>query len=556
MTGVLTTSLVWGENFKGIYADDVNGIDIILSTPSQTSTYSAIDGQVNFIGDGDLHDTKYDHQVIELLLTDPELFGNASVPYTLRIYPNAILYDKYSTKNPTIATIVAVCIMVFTALMFTGYDRLVRREFHVKKELLKAKRHFMRYVSHEVRTPLNAVCMGLNLMQVEIQEVMESDDATIKTEKAAEWLDLAREVLNNAQGATCVLNDFLNYDKVQTGQLSLELSIIPIWDLIESTMSEFRLPAQNKTIIFDVNGADTNTQSGEDQEKQSQKVVGDKIRLSQVLRNLASNAIKFTPEGGNITVRAFWTKATVEESTNVELQSGDNVSLCQSGWLRLDVTDNGAGMTQDQLKLVFDSGTQFNVNKQQQGGGSGLGLYIAKGIVAQHNGTLTVTSKGLGHGTTFTVMLPLFHPPEIDQDDDRQPKATGGTAEARGSTPPTSSPNVTATEREPCSWLDDRDQSYRILVVDDAPLNRKLFSRLLTKRGHIVEVAENGLEACEKVEQAKKARNEFDSILMDFQMVSSSNNDLRSVIWRSHRSHFVLLLLACYGWTNCDSTDS
>lgn len=525
MVGVLATSLVWSENFQGIYADDVNGIDIILQTPLQTVSYSVIDGNVTFIGEGDFHNTKYDTDVIELLITDPELFGNASIPYTVKIYPNDILFDMYSTKNPTIATVVAVFIMLFTTLMFTGYDCMVRREFHVKKELLKAKRHFMRYVSHEVRTPLNAVCMGLNLMQDEIRGETESDGAVIKKEKAAELLDLAQEVLNNAQSAACVLNDFLNFDKVQAGQLNLELSIIPIWDLIESTMAEFRLPAQKKKVSFEV------IMENKNPEDASQKVMGDQIRLAQVLRNLASNAIKFTPEGKAITVRACWMKATVEESTEVQLENGDKVSMCQSGWLRVAVADEGAGMTEEQLKCVFDSGTQFNANKHQQGGGSGLGLYIAKGIIEQHNGTLTVTSKGLGKGTTFNALIPVFHDPEnateaVDKDESRKSVTTL-------LSPAISTQQV--TEENPCSWLDDREQSFRILVVDDAPMNRKLLARLLAKRGHIVDTAENGLVACEKVKQLKEAGQCFDTILMDFQMVSLKINAL--VLCASHRFH-------------------
>jgi len=437
----------------------------------------------------------------------------------------------YSTKNPHYATIGAICIMVFTVLMFLVYDLLVRREFSAKKELLKAKRHFMRYVSHEVRTPLNSVCMGLNLMQEEIQAKLTghrsdgSRDATITVDEAQAWLNLSRDVHISAQSATNVLNDFLNYDKIESRQLTLELSIIPIQALINETVAEFVLPAQDKSINMLVFREKLNPSSDPSIGKKNRKnrvndfnfeqvkahlledlvVVGDKVRLSQVVRNIISNAIKFTPEKGQITVKISWIVATVDESTNVNLQDGTTEALRQTGWIQLEVTDTGPGMTGEQLATVFESGVQFNVNKNQKGGGSGLGLFIAKGIVNQLNGTLTVDSDGLGKGSSFVCKLPVYCKPILQMTDQIS----------------IDSRDESITERVSSSWLDDHtesDQCYRILVVDDAPMNRKLLTRLLLKRGHEVGMAENGLEACNKVVAAMNEGKRYDTILMDFQM--------------------------------------
>eukprot|EP00536_Pseudo-nitzschia_multiseries_P006328 jgi/Psemu1/255303/estExt_Genewise1Plus.C_1330004 len=425
----------------------------------------------------------------------------------------------YRTKNPKFATIGAICVMFFTVLMFLAYDFLVRREFSAKAELLKAKRHFMRYVSHEVRTPLNSVCMGLNLMQEEIQSKLGSTDldgsknASITIEEATSWLNLSRDVHISAQSATNVLNDFLNYDKIESRQLSLELSVIPIQSLVSEISKEFVLPAQEKSIHFLLLQEKNSIMKPEidrideieSELLEDQVVVGDRARLSQVVRNVISNAIKFTPKKGSITVKTTWMVATVGESTSINLQDGRAEDLHQTGWIQLEVTDTGPGMTEEQLATVFESGVQFNANKNQKGGGSGLGLFIAKGIVDQHNGTLTVHSDGLDKGSSFLCKLPLFCKPK-ERGFDNIPVAPR---------------DETITERVSSTWLDNQNKNdlcYRILVVDDAPMNRKLLTRLLLKRGHHVDMAEDGMQAYERVKEEMKEGRRYDTILMDFQM--------------------------------------
>jgi signal transduction histidine kinase len=219
--------------------------------------------------------------------------------------------------------------MVFTSLLFFLYDYYVRQEFNAKKHLLEAKRKFVRFVSHEVRTPLNTVCMGLTLMQEEIggalgynnsnsssstqratppvTAIADQDSELIDRDDVVEWFNLAHEVLNNAQSAVGVLNDLLNYDKIEMGALALELSVVPIWSMIEKTAREFRFPAGNKKIDFNItlvhpsaaNAQHGDTENGvDDKEPLDSKrlpselnelnVVGDKIRITQALRNLVS----------------------------------------------------------------------------------------------------------------------------------------------------------------------------------------------------------------------------------------------------------------------------
>jgi len=364
----------------------------------------------------------------------------------------------------------------------------------------------------------------LNLMQEEIQAKLTSPgnngskDAMITIEEAEAWLSLSRDVHISAQSATNVLNDFLNYDKIESRQLTLELSTIPIQPLIRQTVSEFILPAQDKLIALSTIQEKVNANEMSSSKVgvehineiasellEDQVVIGDKARLAQVIRNIISNAIKFTPNEGSITIKSTWIVASVGESSSVNLQDGQTEDLNQSGWIQIEVTDTGPGMTEEQLATVFESGVQFNANKNQKGGGSGLGLFIAKGIVDQHNGTLIVTSDGLGKGSSFVCKLPVFCKPKLQKMDNVSLSVR----------------DEFISERVCSTWLDDHNDEehcYRILVVDDAPMNRKLLTRLLIKRGHHVDMAEDGLQAYEMVVAQMKEGKRYDTILMDYQM--------------------------------------
>jgi len=206
-----------------------------------------------------------------------------------------------------------------------------------------------------------------------------------------------------------------------------------------------------------------------------------------------------------MTVRALWINPNAndypqnpEHLTKFTLTSGEVVEYPPSGHLELTVTDTGAGMSPDQLSKLFGDGVQFNVNELQSGQGSGLGLFITKGIVEQHGGSLTAMSAGLGNGTTFKMILPLFHVP------DSSTQETAGADEYATA--------MKAIE-EPVKPL-----LLRVLLVDDALTNRKLLKRLLTNHGHTCEEAKDGQEAVDQVKKAIEAGTPYDTILMDSEM--------------------------------------
>ena len=322
-------------------------------------------------GDSDLHDPTYDAYRRTAVLTDVGLHLSENSPtYYMTVYPSGDFFRVFSTENPTVATVGAVSIIIFVSLLFFLYDAIVSKENRKNQAIIEGRRRFMRFVSHEVRTPLNSVCMGLKLLQEEVALMFGKDegdhreiilppflpeamvfDPTLdggsnfkyeycpllladkqdksivhaRRDKANDIFHLSQQVLSSASNAVDVLNDLLNYDKIETGQLQLEKTIISIWSLIEHVVDEFELPFKAKNINFELDfGSIVDLEQSRHSDNKQQahgtatarssssisdmlttelrecRVVGDSMKITQVLRNILSNALKFTPEGGTL----------------------------------------------------------------------------------------------------------------------------------------------------------------------------------------------------------------------------------------------------------------
>jgi signal transduction histidine kinase len=191
--------------------------------------------------------------------------------------------------------------------------------------------------------------------------------------------------------ATNVLNDLINYDKVAMGTLNTELELVSLWQLINTALKPFLVNARQAAVRLVLNSKfELDTDPQYRAALDSLMGVGDAIKISQVVRNLLSNALKFSPCGGEVLVTVRWDPlglphAAVPEprgSGDSNKSAGDLIawsSLARAGSLVLTVRDGGAGMSAEDQKNLFREGIQFNANQLQHGGGSGLGLWIAKG---------------------------------------------------------------------------------------------------------------------------------------------------------------------------------
>ena len=506
--------------------------------------------------EGDLHQEKYTSLGRIRNLTSMEQHAMGVPMYKLRLYPSDNFYLAYQTKNPRNATLVALVVIVVTSLLFLLYDSFVRHEFRERKNVLEAKRRFMRYVSHEVRTPLNAVVMGLSVVELELQALFDagaffvrdtsSVDSIAKGDadnddynnilKGKECMRLLSDIQGSAQSAVEVLNNVLQYDKIERSTLKLEIEILPIWNLLDKTIAEFKLPAAREMVHLKIaygvsasnNGREVSdvdlekcgphwVSSVEDLPKDilDLRIAGDSSRIAQVVRNLLSNALKFTPQNGTVLVQADFQEnidARCHQET-IKLKDGQEALVERRGTLRLRVTDTGAGMSEDELAKVFGEGVQFNVNELQAGKGSGLGLFITKGIVQQHRGELLAESGGKGKGCVFTAAFPAY---QVPTENDSISSQETGQLESRNS----------FTASGDSQLVSPPSETLKLLIVDDVLSNRKLTSRLLTNKGHECDVAENGAVAVEMVRDSminggnhdEPQRRPYDCVLMDFEM--------------------------------------
>ena len=228
---------------------------------------------------------------------------------------------------------------------------------------------------------------------------------------------------------------------------------------------------------------------------------------------------------------AEWKPTGLPKTTfTVPLDQAELLEEPRAGSIAVSVTDSGAGLSEQQLAEICSEGVQFNANQLQAGQGSGLGLFISKGLAEQHGGTLTVTSEGLGKGSTFTMELPLF---KVEQEmthfgslrikpssvrDSNKFKIGAGNADNSGGADDSSLKMGDHSRRNSADRTHAVRRQKRVMVVDDAMSNRKLLIRILLAKGYLCDGAEDGQQAVDLYTDLRKRGEIVDAILMDYEM--------------------------------------
>ncbi len=338
---------------------------------------------------------------------------------------------------------------------FNGFIRDISTRKQREEELVqmkeqaeaaaKAKSQFLSVMSHELRTPLNAV-IGIThlLLQGHPREDQQEDLRTLQF---------------SGESLLHIINDILDFTKLDSGKIELSAIDFNLRELAQSLYQSFSYKAREKNIVFDV----------EYDEKMPFMVKGDSFRLSQVLNNLISNAIKFTHEG----------------SVKLKVQMEENRS--HSFVTRFSVIDTGIGIHADKKEKIFEQFTQADSDTTRLYGGTGLGLSISAKLVELMDSAIVVDSTfGKGSDFHFSILLQKADP-------DRRAAGAGG--------------------RDRLQKDNDAFRNKLILLAEDNPFNANIARRFITGWGAGMDVVLDGQQALEFA-----LRKKYDLILMDVQM--------------------------------------
>lgn len=349
----------------------------------------------------------------------------------------------------------------------------VKRREEMQRELLfealanaeqanAAKREFLSHMSHDMRTPMNAI-VGLTM----IAQAKLGD-----TEKVADALEKIR---SSSQHLLHLINEVLDMSRIESGAITLEEEKFNVSELLESVMASIRMQAKEKQ----------QTLVAHTQDMSHAWLLGDRFRLEQVMLNLLSNAVKYTGTGGVVILSMCDTPSTHENVTNL--------TIC--------VEDTGVGMSKEFVSKMFEPFEREIKAETQNEQGTGLGLPIVKNIVDRMHGTIRVDSAE-GMGTCFAVNIPMKIPKELDAVDKIDMELDARSDEG-----------VAA----------NKCMGRHFLLVDDNELNREIGQEILQMLGAKVDLASDGQEAIDILFNTPEGQ--YDAVFMDVQMPVKNGYD-------------------------------
>ncbi len=369
----------------------------------------------------------------------------------------SVRYDYGISGNDILKWVLIIAVAVSGIIfLFVFWNRRMAKEVRSRKvaeqsareardvaeKATRAKSDFLANMSHEIRTPMNAVIGMAHL--------------ALKTELTPKQKDYLNKIQSSANSLLGIINDILDFSKIEAGKLDMEVAEFDLSKILVNVANVITVKAQEKENLEVLFYLDS---------RLSNFLVGDPLRLNQILVNFGNNAVKFTEKG------------EIVLTTKIQKRSGDKVTL------QFSMRDTGIGMTAEQQANLFQAFSQADTSTTRKYGGTGLGLTISKRLVNMMGGEIRVESE-LGQGTTFSFTADF---------------GLGKKTVKRRFVP---SPDL---------------RGLRVLVVDDSATSRQILQDILESFSFEVNLAASGEDALEEIERADKDQP-FGLVIMDWKM--------------------------------------